>query len=206
MVDILKLDLKRKYRHLYNPSPRDVSVIDIPPCNYLMMDGSGDPATSPDYSAAINTLYAVSYVVKFMFRKSVNPVDYTVLSLEGLWWSDNTSSFAESRRHEWKWTMMIMQPEFVTRESVDLAMVEASRKRDLPALPSLRFAELAERLCAQIMHLGPYADEGPTVAKLHDYIRGAGYHFNGKHHEIYLSDPRKTAPARMKTILRQPIA
>jgi hypothetical protein len=206
MADILKVDLKRKLRHLYNPSPRNVAVIDIPLLNYLMLDGSGNPETSSDYSAAVSTLYAVSYALKFMVQKSATPVNYTVLPLEGLWWSNDMSSFIEARRHEWQWTMMIMQPEFVTRDEVELAIAATARKRDLPALTRLRFEELSEGLCAQIMHIGPYANEGVTVARLHDYLHSGGHHFNGKHHEIYLNDPRKTAPARIKTILRQPFA
>ena len=206
MDDILKLDLKRKYRHLYNPTPKAVTLIEAPAFNFLMVDGAGDPNTAPEYEAAVNALYSVAYTLKFMIKKSDKPIDYTVMALEGLWWSDDMSSFVVARKDDWKWTMMILQPECVTPEWVNRAVAEAARKRDLAALPKLRFESYQEGLCAQIMHIGPYADEGPTIATVHAFISANGYRPNGKHHEIYLSDPRKTAPALMKTIFRQPIA
>jgi hypothetical protein len=201
MADILKIDLKRKFRHLYNPTPKNVTIVDVPAFNYLMINGAGDPNISPEYVAAVNALYSVAYTLKFMIKKSDKPIDYTVMALEGLWWSDDMTSFTALRKDNWKWTMMIMQPEFVTQEWVNDAIAEA-----MPALPKLRYAKYEEGLCAQIMHLGPYADEGPKITKVNTFISENGYRTNGKHHEIYLNDPRKTAPARMKTIIRQPIA
>jgi hypothetical protein len=201
MADILKIDLKRKFRHLYNPTPKNVTIVDVPAFNYLMINGAGDPNISPEYVAAVNALYSVAYTLKFMIKKSDKPIDYTVMALEGLWWSDDMTSFTALRKDNWKWTMMIMQPEFVTQEWVNDAIAEA-----MPALPKLRYAKYEEGLCAQIMHLGPYADEGPKITKVNTFISENGYRTNGKHHEIYLNDPRKTAPARMKTIISQPIA
>lgn len=206
MADILKLDLKRKFRHLYNPTPKNVTVIEVPPFNYLMIDGAGNPNISPEYETAVNALYSVSYALKFMLKLSDEPIDYTVMALEGLWWVEDMAMFTTASKDTWQWTMMIMQPEFVTSEWVHRAMTEAALKRDLPALPKLRFAEYKEGMCAQIMYIGPYVDEGPTIARLHAYITEHGYHTSGKHHEIYLGDPRKAAPARLKTIIRQPIA
>jgi hypothetical protein len=208
MDAIQKLDLKRKYKVLFNPSPRQVSIVEVPALNYVMIDGSGDPNTAQEYQDAVAALYSAAYTLKFMIKKgetALPPVDYAVMALEGLWWSDDLSTFSMARKHEWKWTMMIMQPEFVTARLVAQAVEKAARKKELPALPRLRFEPYAEGLCAQIMHLGPYDDEPPTIAKLHAFITDNGYRLGGKHHEIYLSDPRKTAPSRMKTVLRQPI-
>jgi hypothetical protein len=204
---VLKLDLKRKYRQLYNPSPKQVAVVDVPALNFLMVDGEGNPNTSHAYQDAVGALYSVAYSLKFMLKKASGDaaVDYPVMALEGLWWVDDMTRFSVLYKEDWKWTMMIMQPEFITPEQVAEAMAQAARKKDLPALPLVRFETYAEGLSAQIMHLGPYADEGPAMQRLHGFIEESGYKTNGKHHEIYLSDARKTAPARMKTVLRQPI-
>jgi hypothetical protein len=205
MADILKLDLKRKYRHLYNPTPRAVTTVDVPEFNFLMIDGAGDPNTAQEYQDAVNALYSAAYTIKFMVKKGQLAIDYPVMALEGLWWADDMAEFSMARKELWKWTMMIMQPEFITREMVTEAVEQAAARKELPALPKLRFECHAEGLCAQIMHLGPYEAEAPTIAKLHGFIELNGYKRHGKHHEIYRSDPRKAAPARMKTILRQPI-
>ncbi|MCL4506397.1 MAG: GyrI-like domain-containing protein [Chloroflexi bacterium] len=203
---MLKLDLKRKFRHLYNPTPRHVTVVDVPDWNYLMIDGAGDPNTAVEYQDAVNALYSVAYTLKFMIRKGDSPVDYPVMPLEGLWWCDDTAEFSALRKDNWQWTMMIMQPEFVTLQLVTQALALSKEKKPLPTLAQVRFEPYVEGLSAQIMHLGPYAYEAPTIGKLHAYIAEQGYRRRGKHHEIYLSDPRRTAPSRLKTILRQPIA
>ena len=204
MVAILKLDLRRKYRLLYNPSPRAVSVVDVPLFNFLMIDGSGDPNNSAEYEQALNALYSASYTLKFMLKKSEKPVDYPVMALEGLWWTVD-DSLDLSQRDNWRWTMMIMQPEFITKEQVAQALEQAAKKKDVPALGELRFEPFHEGLSAQIMHLGSYSTEPPTIAKLHGFIAENGYHERGSHHEIYLGDPNRTAPERLKTILRHPI-
>ena len=201
-----KIDLLKTLKLLYHASATETALVDVPAMNFLMVDGVGDPNTAPAYAQAVEVLFMVSYTLKFMIKKSDKPIDYSVLALEGLWWSDDMSSFVAARKDDWKWTMMILQPECVTPAWVNRAVAEAARKRDLAALPKLRFEAFQEGLCAQIMHIGPYADEGPTIATVHAFISANGYRPNGKHHEIYLSDPRKTAPARMKTIIRQPIA
>ncbi len=202
---MMKLDLKRKYRHLYNPTPRQPSIVDVPEFPFLMIDGTGDPNTSPAYQEAVQALYSVAYTLKMMIKKSELAVDYPVMALEGLWWSDDGAEFSPANKAAWQWTMMIMQPEFVTAEHVQQAVAQVGKKRDLPALARLRFEPFHEGLCVQIMHLGPYAAEAPAIERLHHFIQENGYRLRGKHHEIYLGDPRKTAPTRLKTILRQPV-
>lgn len=200
------IDLKRDLKHLYNPSAKAVSIVDVPPMHFLMIDGRGDPNTSPEYADAVSALYAVSYAIKFMLKKAADAFDYSVMPLEGLWWSDDPSNFTLERKDIWEWTMMILQPDAVTERIVEDAMRQTAGKKDLPALSKLRFAPFTEGKAAQVMHLGPYTDEGPTVARVHDFINARGYTATGKHHEIYLSDPRKSAPERMKTVIRQPFA
>jgi len=199
-----KVDLKKTLKHLYNPSTREVSVVDVPPMNFLMIDGAGDPNVSPEYQQAIEALYSLSYTLKFMVKKSAG-VNYVVMPLEGLWWTDDPGQFSMTNKDAWKWTAMIMQPEHVTPELFEEALAEVRQKKDLPALDRVKFEAYHEGLSAQIMHIGPYAAEEPTIARLHHFIRDNGYEPNGKHHEIYLSDPRRTAPEKLKTVLRQPI-
>lgn len=200
-----KIDLKKDLKHLYNPSVKEVSVVDVPPMNFLMIEGSGDPNTSQEYAEAIEALYALAYALKFKVKKSKVGVDYAVMPLEGLWWTDDPSQFSLSNKAIWKWTAMIMQPKYVTAALFAEARVEVRKKKDLAALDKARFETYHEGLSAQIMHIGPYAAEASTIAKLHGFIQENGYRLKGKHHEIYLSDPRKSAPEKLKTVLRQPI-
>jgi len=199
-----KVDLKKDLKHLYNPSAKEVSVVDVPPMNFLMIDGAGDPNVSPEYQQAMEALFSLSYALKFMVKKS-NGVDYAVMPLEGLWWTDDPGQFSMSNKGIWKWTAMIMQPEYVTGQLFAAALAEARRKKDLVALDRVRFESYHEGLSAQIMHIGPYAAEEPTIARLHSFIRENGYELSGKHHEIYPSDPRRTAPEKLRTVLRQPV-
>ncbi len=199
-----KVDLKKDLKHLYNPSAQEVSVVDVPPMNFLMIDGAGDPNVSLEYQQAMEALFSLSYALKFRVKKS-NGVDYAVMPLEGLWWTDDPGQFSMSNKGIWKWTAMIMQPEYVTGQLFAAALAEARRKKDLVALDRVRFESCHEGLSAQIMHIGPYAAEEPTIARLHSFIRENGYELNGKHHEIYLSDPRRTAPEKLRTVLRQPV-
>lgn len=200
-----KLDLVKERRDLYRPSLRAPAMVDVPDMSFLMVDGRGDPNTTPEYAQALNALYAVSYGVKFTLKRS-GVVDFKVMPLEGLWWSDRMSDFAQGRREGWKWTMMIAQPPMVTSDIIDPEIAEAARKKDLPALDGLVFRSFREGLCAQIMHVGPYSAEGPTIEKLHGFIAEQGYTRSGKHHEIYLGDPRRTQPDRLKTVIRQPVS
>ena len=198
-----KIDFKRELKHLYNPSPKEVVVVNVPEMNFLMVDGTGNPNTAPAYQEALEALYAVSYALKFMIKKE-GEVDYGVLPLEGLWWADDMAQFNVENMDIWKWTSMIMQPKYVTRDLFNGA-IEQVKKKNPPALPKLRFESFREGPAVQILHLGPFSAEGPTVDRLHLYIRENGYELNGKHHEIYLTDARRTAPEKMKTVIRQPI-
>jgi hypothetical protein len=200
------LDLLKELKDLYTPRGDDAVLVDVPEMRFLMVDGAGDPNTSPDYQAAVETLYTVSYTLKFSVKRGDIGVDHKVMPLEGLWWTDDMVDFSIERKHDWKWTMMIAQPSLVSAELVDHAIAEAGRKKDLPALRRIRFEPFAEGLSAQIKHVGPYASEGPTIEKLHAFIAERGYARVGKHHEIYLGNPRRTAPEWLTTIVRQPIA
>ena len=201
-----KLDLVRDLKELYKPSAREAALVDVPPMSFLMIDGQGDPNTSQDYVAALEALYSVAYTLKFMIKKGPAAVDYGVMPLEGLWWSDDMNAFVAGRKDSWQWTSMIMQPEFVTRELFEEAVGQAAKKKTLPALSKIRLEEFAEGRAAQIMHIGPYSAEGPTIEKLHGFISEKGFERSGKHHEIYLGDPRRAAPDKLMTVIRQPIA
>lgn len=198
-----KLDLKKQLNHLYYPSKKEVTVVDVPEMNFLMIDGQGDPNTSEVYQQAVEALFTVSYTLKFMIKKGETAIDYAVMPLEGLWWAEDMSQFSAENKDAWLWTAMIMQPEYVTRELFEEAKMQAAKKKDLPALPRMRFEAFHEGQAAQIMHIGPYSEEGPTIGKIHNFIREQGGKLRGKHHEIYLGDPRRTAPEKLKMVIRQ---
>ncbi len=199
-------DLKKELKTLYNPSTKEVSIVDVPAMNFIMVDGSGDPNGSPQLEQAIEALYSVAYAAKFKLKRADPTLDYAVMPLEGLWWLANGAKYnPNAPRDNWRWTLMIMQPDAVTAETVGEAIEEVRKKKNPAALEGLRFERYEEGQAAQIMHLGPYAAEGPTIARLHDSIEQSGYHLCGKHHEIYLSDRRRTAPEKLRTILRQPV-
>lgn len=202
-----KRDLKHELKALYAPG-KQPALVEVPPLAFLMVDGAGDPNTSAAYREALDALYSVAYTLKFSLKRGPEGLDFTVMPLEGLWWSDDMAEFTEGRKAEWKWTAMIAMPEFVTPELVARAAAEAAAKKELPALPLLRLETYDEGLAAQLLYTGPYADEGPTIARLHEFIHALGFGFDGrvqKHHEIYLGDPRRTAPEKLKTIIRQPV-
>ena len=201
-----KVDLKKELKNLYNPSLKEVSLVDVPEMNFVMLDGSGDPNTAREYQDAIEALYAISYALKFAIKKNQG-VDYGVMPLEGLWWADDMSLFTASKDN-WKWTAMIMQPEYVTRTLFESALEQVKKKKSLPALSRARLQSFQEGQSAQIMYTGPFSDEGPTIARIHEFIKARGDTFDGlkqKHHEIYLSDPRKAAPEKLKTVIRQAV-
>ena len=199
-----KIDPQRELKHLY--SARQVpGLVDVPELSFLMVDGHGDPNRSPRYQAAVQALYAVSYTLKFAIKRAGGP-DYTVAPLEGLWWTQDMASFSVEDKSDWDWTMMIMQPAEATPALVEQAVREVARSKQLPAAAEVRLRRFAEGASAQLLHLGPYAAEGPTIARLHAFIHEQGYQMRGKHHEIYLRDPRRTAPERLKTIIRQPVS
>lgn len=202
-----KIDFKKTLKTIYsNVSSEEFSIVDVPPLNFLMIDGQGYPGTSQEYQDAMQALYTLSYTLKFMMKKKGK--DYVVMPLEGLWWADDmdvfTNEFME-QKDEWKWTSMIMQPDFITQEMVEKAIEDVKQKKDPPALAKVRFESYTEGLSAQILYFGSYSDERPTIGRMHSFIKDKGYRMRGKHHEIYLSDPRRTKPEKLRTIIRQPI-
>lgn len=199
-----KLDLRKELKQLYQPSRSEVVLVDVPSFNFLMVDGEGDPNTSAAYSEAVEALFSVSYTAKFMLKKRARPIDYAVMPLEGLWWADDMSAFSRADKSRWKWTMMIMQPAFVSADDLAKAVSEVRRKKGLAALDKVRIAEFAEGRCAQILHVGPFSEEGPTIERVHRFIDGRS-RLRGKHHEIYLTDIRRADPKKWKTIIRQPM-
>lgn len=201
---MLKLDFKKDFKELYNPPAKEVVLVEVPRLSYLMIDGTGNPNTSPQYREALEALYTVSYTLKFMLKRS-GELDYSVSPLEGLWWADNMDDFILANKDNWKWTMLIRQPAQVTPALLTEALAQAEKKKDLPNLRQVRLESLDEGLAAQIMYFGPYAEEGPTIQRLHIFIQEKGYSLAGKHHEIYLSDPRRSAPEKLRTIIRQPV-
>lgn len=199
-----KIDLKREFKHLYHASAKAVVQVEVPTFQFLMIDGEGDPNTSQAYADAVAALFSVSYTTKFMVKKGAHKIDYAVMPLEGLWWSGDMSAFIHNDRSRWKWTMMIMQPDFVDDGMIQEAIEEVGRKKALAAVNALRLENFTEGSCAQILHIGPFTEEGPTIQKVHDFI-AARSALAGKHHEVYLSDIRRAAPTKWKTIIRQPM-
>jgi hypothetical protein len=197
-------DWKKDLKGIYFPK-NEVAEVTVPKMKYLMIDGSGDPNTSADFQKAVEALYALSYTIRFNIKKAGGTV-YSVFPLEGLWWADDMNEFTNNfdDKSNWKWTLMIAQPDFVTAEKVEECREVALKKRSNPSLPSVRFEEYEEGTVAQLMHIGPYSAEGPNIQKIHKYIEGVGGKLNLKHHEIYLSDQRRVAPEKLKTVLRQP--
>ena len=199
-----KIDPKKELKHLYQASAKEVAQVCVPTLKYLMVDGKGDPNTSQEFAQAVEALFSVSYTAKFALKKGIQAIDYAVMPLEGLWWADDMSVFVADDKVNWKWTMMILQPAFVSDKVIETAIVGAGKKKELPSLSKLRLETFSEGSCAQIMHVGPFSEEGPTIAKLHEFI-AARTRRTGKHHEIYLSDIRRARPENWKTILRQPM-
>ncbi|PHV08607.1 hypothetical protein CSQ96_03430 [Janthinobacterium sp. BJB412] len=199
-----KIDLKKDWKQLYQPSAKAVAEVDVPPLHYLMVDGQGDPNTTPAYAEAVEALFSVAYTAKFMLKKGPQQIDYAVMPLEGLWWADDMAAFEVNDRSQWRWTMMILQPDFVGADIINAAMAEVHKKKALPGLERLRFESFTEGHCAQLLHVGPFSEEKPNIDRLHAYIDERGGR-RGKHHEIYLSDIRRAAPDKWKTIIRHPM-
>jgi len=202
-----KVDFKKTLKELYQPSFKEVVETKVPELQFIMIDGIGSPGEAQEYLDALAVLYPVAF--KIIFLSKAKSKDYVVPPLEGLWWADDMKDFIEGDRDKWKWTMMIMQPDWITNETFKKAIEETQQKKPelSKLLPKLRLEKYKEGKSAQIMHIGPYSEEGPTVQKVHDFIQKEGGKFDGqknKHHEIYLSDPRKANPATMKTVIRQP--
>ncbi len=201
-----KIDFRKELRHLYNPPSKAFSTVDVPAMQFAMIDGHGDPNTAQAYQDAVEALYAVAYKLKFVSKVELDK-DYVVPPLEGLWWAEDMETFTAARdKSAWEWTMMIMQPEWIVPEMFEGTVKGVEKAKGLPALPRLRLERYDEGFCVQIMHIGSYDDEGPTLAAMHhEFIPQNGYEMRGKHHEIYLGDPRRVAPEKLKTVLRQPV-
>lgn len=197
------IDLKKKLKPYYTASATKPTVIDVPPMNTLMVDGTGDPS-GPAFQEAVGSLYSVAYTLKFTFKKE-KAIDYPVMALEGLWCADDPSVFASGEREKWRWTVFIVVPGVVTQRDVAAAVAAVKKKAKFPRFPEVRFEKFAEGKAAQIMHVGPYAAEGPTIERLHRFVEEQGYRLRGWHHEIYLGDPRRSAPEKLRTILRHPV-
>jgi len=202
-----KVDFKKELKHLYRPGKKDFEVVDVPRMQFLMVDGHGNPNTAEEYQQALEALYPVAYKLKFMSKKELER-DYVVPPLEGLWWAENMDYFTTDRdKDQWDWTMMIMTPDWITETFFQEAVETVAKGKEPPAaLEKVRLESYAEGLSAQILHIGSYDDEGPTLLRLHQtWLPENGYTERGKHHEIYLSDPRRVAPEKLKTVLRQPV-
>jgi hypothetical protein len=208
------LDLKKQYKHLYQPPAKKVEIINVPCLQFAMIDGAiekgSEPGKSPSFGEATQALYSISYTLKFMLKKrKTNAVDYPVMALEGLWWVED-GVFDITVKDNWFYTLMILQPEIITQDIFEEGIEQVRRKRgDSPALARVRLADFEEGLCMQTMHIGPYATEPATVERMRYFAVETGYRdrvgLGGKHHEIYLGDPRKADPAKLKTVLRHPL-
>jgi hypothetical protein len=201
-----KVDLRKELGHLYDPSEKEVVEVEVPEMRFLMVDGQGDPATSVAYQEAVETLYAFSYALKFAIKEEEG-VDCAVMPLEGLWWVDEEEAALEDileNRDNWKWTSMIMQPEWVTEGRVERTLASVEKEKGLPALRRARFEPFHEGRAAQVMHVGPHTEERPTIEWVDCFIEEQGARMRGKHHEIYLTDPSRTPPKKNKTVIRHP--
>jgi hypothetical protein len=199
-----KVDLKKQLKQLYGPRAGRMEVVEVPELAFLMVDGRGRPEESEEFRAAIPALYTTAYTLKFMLKGRSDPglPDFTIMPLEGLWPSDVLS---EGREGDWEWTLMLLQPDFVTPALVTEALEEARRKKPVAGLERVRLERLREGTCVQVLYMGPYDAERPAIEALHGFAAALGLRPRGRHHEIYLSDPNRTAPERLKTVLRQPV-
>lgn len=199
-----KIDFRKTMKALWQPPAGRFTLVEVPKMRFLMIDGEGDPNTAPAYTQAVEWLYSVSYPLKFMSKRTLGR-DYAVMPLEGLWWAEDMESFVRRDKDDWSWTMMIMQPDWITQPMVEAAIEKARAKRGEPPT-SLRLEDYHEGLSVQILHIGAYDDEGPVLRRLHDeFLPANGLEPTGHHHELYISDPRRTPPEKLKTVLRQPV-
>jgi len=197
------IDLKKERKALYTASAKKPVVLDVPAMNCLMVNGMGDPSGQA-FLEAVGAMYGVAYTLKFTLKKE-RQIDYPVMPLEGLWDAQDITDYKKGRRDRWQWTLFIGLPDVVTKKDVAQAREAARKKAGTPAFPAVRFERFAEGLSAQVMHIGPYAAEAPTIESLHRFVEEQGYALRGLHHEIYLGDPRRAAPDKLKTIIRHPV-
>ncbi|MCJ7535894.1 MAG: GyrI-like domain-containing protein [Anaerolineales bacterium] len=200
-----KVDFKKELSEFYSP-PAKFVIVDIPEMRFLMVEGHGDPNVAQEYQDAVGALYALAYKIKFMSKNQLGQ-DYVVPPLEGLWWAENLETLTTARdKSQWDWNMMIMTPEWITSEMYAEALELVRKGKNPVAMDKVRLESYHEGLSVQIMHIGSYDSEGPTLMKLHrEFIPNNGYVEKGKHHEIYLGDPRRVVPEKLKTVLRQPV-
>lgn len=198
-------DVKREHKPLYAPRNTGWELVDVPQQQFLALDGEGNPNTADAYALAVQALYAVAYTLKFASRKQLER-DFVVAPLEGLWWAQDMAAFTLRSKDSWHWTLLISQPEWITAPMIENAKQTVVARKKLAAAPCVRHLVLSEGRCAQALHVGSYDDEGPLLAELHgSYLAGHGLKPAGQHHEVYLSDPRRTEPAKLRTVLRQPV-
>ncbi len=209
-----KLDLRKELKHLYMPSAKKIEIVDVPAFNFIMADGAIEPGqapgTSPLFQENMQALYGAAYTLKFMAKlRKENPVDYPVMALEGLWWMKEGIPFSHfdiNVKDDWTYTVMILQPELVTPEMFAEALAQMRKKKgDQPGFARLRLEHFHEGLCVQTMHIGPYADEPATMTRMEAFAHENGYTLCGKHHEIYIGNPLRADPTKLKTVLRHPI-
>ena len=196
------IDLKRIYREHYS-AKRTPTIVEVPTRPFLMIDGSGDPNTSQEYVEAIEALFPIAYGMRAAVKAASGDA-YTVMPLEGLWWVPDMADFDPADKSNWSWTAMICLPDAVTEVMASEVISAVTAKKGLAAGAKARMAYYTEGVAAHILHIGPYAEEAPTIAELHSFIAGNGHELAGKHHEIYLSDARRADPAKLRTIIRQP--
>ena len=207
---MIKLDLRKELKHLYAPSAKKVEMVDVPRFQFVMIDGLIEPGllpgSSPGFQDAMGALYGATYTLKFISKlRKADPIDYTVMVLEGLWWVEG-GEFSFESKDPWAYTVMILQPDHITPEMFAEALGQLRKKKgDQPAFSRLRLEAFEEGPCIQVMHVGPYAAEPATVEKMDAFAREHGYLLHGKHHEIYLGNPLRAQPEKLKTILRHPI-
>ena len=209
-----KLDLRKELKYLYSLSAKKVEIVEVPRFLFAMLDGQIEPgqgpSTSTSFQEAMTALYGISYTLKFTAKlRKENPIDYPVMALEGLWWIEG-GEFDINKKDNWLYTVMMLQPDFITPEMFEAAREQVRKKSgESAALTKMHCAPFEEGLCMQVMHIGPYADEPATVERMKAFARENGYRdlvgLGGKHHEIYLGDPRRADPAKLKTVLRHPI-
>jgi hypothetical protein len=204
-----KLDLKKQLKYLYQPPSKQVTTVQVPRFNYIMLDGQLEagvlPGDSPDYVNTMGALYSTAYTLKFISKlRENNPIDYPVMASEGLWWT-LTGKFDFNTKEPWRYTMMMLLPVHITRQMFEEAIAQLKKKRDNPAIDKLRMESWEEGLCMHITHIGPYADETRTLDLMAQFASENGYKTHGKHHEIYMGNPQRTKPENLKTVLRHPI-
>ena len=202
-MSVAKLELRKTLKEFYNPPTNEPMLVKLPPMKYVMVDGRGEPG-GESFTRAMSVLYSVAYTMKFRAKKLLKK-DYDMMAPEGLWWMKG-DKFDTNQRDKWLWTLMIVVPDFVNDKLFKESVEEVRKKKNPPGLDLARLETFNEGTSVQIMHIGPYSSEPESIAKLDDYAKERGYKLAGKHHEIYLGDPRRAAPSKLRTIVRHPVA